>query len=444
MWSRYLHTRERDGVIAVFHELHPDPLYYSLEQWQMVKAGITDVVDTFIKDLRQQKLLIDSSEDDDREFLETTLAIERKLNQPTILYLMTAQGCNLNCGYCQIPEIAKKYGESMLSSADAFAGIDLWLEHLRDVYDSNHEYFVIFYGGEPLLNKQVIWQSLEYLELKKITGELPARVNVMIATNGVLVDEETVTQCKKYGVMVAVGLDGPKVANDTLKVDTDGNGTFERIIISIRLLVAGGVRTFVSTSITPHNISEMSEYADFFKELGVEKFGFNFLKGRLLLKLVGGESGLRDYYRQAAQGVIELARTERGFGFEYQMEKKQNAFDRREFFPVDCTCYGNQLVVQPDGQISNCPFYKAWLGQVRSVGKNFRIWDQPIVQEWRKRLSLSHAGEAKAICGGGCAWGSNELKGDPLAIDDSSQIFSEEVLNELIWSRYDRNQSRKA
>lgn len=47
------------------------------------------------------------------------------------------------------------------------------------------------------------------------------------------------------------------------------------------------------------------------------------------------------------------------------------------------------------------------------------------------------------MCGGGCAWSSDELKGNPLATDDSSQIFSEEVLNELIWSRYDRTESQK-
>ncbi|MBP9843107.1 MAG: radical SAM protein [Candidatus Pacebacteria bacterium] len=442
MWSRYLRTKERDGIVAVFHELHPNPAYCSQEQWQKAKTGITDGFETFISDLRRQKLLIDSPKDDDEEFLETVSTLEHKLNQPTILYLMTARGCNFNCGYCQVPEIARKYGESKLSRTDAFAGIDLWLEHLRDAYDPNHEYFVIFYGGEPLLNKQVIWQSLEYLESKRSSGELPARVNLMIATNGALVDEETVAKCKKYGVMVAVGLDGPENVNDILKVDTEGRGTFERIVAAIKLLVVGGVRTFVSASITPSNINEISRYAEFFKELGVEKFGFNFLKGRLLLKLVG-ENGLEDYYRRAAQGVIKLARTKSGSAFEYQMEKKQNAFDRGEFFPVDCTCYGNQLVIQPDGQISNCPFYKAELGQVRSVGKDFRIWNQPIIQEWRKRLSLFHPGEAKAMSGGGCAWSSNELKGDPIAVDDSSRIFSEEVLNELIWSRYDRNQFRK-
>lgn len=325
----------------------------------------------------------------------------------------------------------------MLSTEDAYAGIDLWQEHLKDTYDPSHEYFVIFYGGEPLLNKLVIRRSLDYLKLKKDNGKLPEKTNLMIATNGALVDEEIVALCQKHGVMVAVGLDGPRASNDALKIDDEGNGTFDRIVAAIKLLVAGGVKTFASTSITPFNIDQIGEYADFFKGLGVEKFGFNLLKGRLLLKLVGKDN-LDGYYRQAVRGIIDQARSQDHPGFEYQMEKKQVAFDRQDFFPVDCTCYGNQLVIQPDGQISNCPFYKAWLGHVSEASKDFRIWNQPIVQEWRKRLPLYHPGEAKAMCGGGCAWGSSELKGSPLSVDDSSQIFSEEVLNELIWSKYDR------
>jgi radical SAM protein with 4Fe4S-binding SPASM domain len=356
---------------------------------------------------------------------------------------MTAQGCNFNCGYCPVPEIAQKHGASLLTTEDAYAGIELWQEHIRDVFDPSHEYFVIFYGGEPLLNKPVIKRSLDYLKLKKDSGELPVKTNFMIATNGALVDDETVALCQKHGVMVAVGLDGPRALNDILKVDNDGNGTYDRIVVAIKLLVAGGIQTFASTSITPFNIDQIDEYADFFMGLGVEKFGFNFLKGRLLLKIVGKDN-LDGYYRQASRGIIEQARKQIHPRFEYQMEKKQVAFDRQDFFPVDCTCYGNQLVIQPDGQVSNCPFYKAWLGHVREVEKDFRIWNQSIVQDWRKRLPLYHPGEAKAMCGGGCAWGSHELKGSPLAVDDSSKIFSEEVLNELIWSKYDRAESQKA
>lgn len=437
MWSQYLRIRERGGVIAIFHELHPDPIYCLPGQWKKLVNGITDGAETLIGDLKQQKLIVESQDDDRRDFEKIVSDLEHKLNQPTILYLMTAQGCNFGCGYCPVPETAKKHGASLLSIEDALAGIELWQEHLKDIYDPNLEYFVIFYGGEPLLNKRAIKASLACLKMKKETGALPSNISFMIATNGILVDDEIIAMCKEYEVMVAVGLDGPRKLNDALRIDSDGNGTFNRTVASIKRFVQNGIRTFASTSITPINIDHLSEYSSFFGGLGVEKFGFNFLKGRTLLNLVGSD-GVEKYYRKASRGVIENARRQTRQGFEYQMEKKQLAFDRRDFYPVDCTCYGNQLVIQPDGQVSNCPFYKAQLGQVRKVGNDFRIWNQPIVKEWRKGHPLYNSGEAKAVSGGGCAWSSIELKGDLFAVDDSSQIFSEEVLNELIWSRYDR------
>ena len=443
MFSRYLCLRERDSIVAAFHELHPDPVFCSLEQWRNLISGITNDASTLISSLRERKLIIDAPESDCYEFEVAAIDLERKLNQATTLYLMTAQGCNFGCKYCPVPEIAKKYGETLLSKEDAFAGIDLWQEHIKDVYDSSLQYFVIFYGGEPLLNKETIRASVDYIKVKKDAGKLPADLNIMIATNGALVDDVIISLCKEHGIMVAVGIDGPKSANDALKVDSDGAGTFDQIVSKIRLLVQNSIRTFASVSITPFNIDSISEHSKFFSKLGVEKFGFNFLKGRLLLELVGRD-GLDSYYRRASRGVIENARRQKKPGFEYQMEKKQIAFDSKNFFPVDCTCYGDQLVIQPDGQISNCPFFKAWLGHVKKVGSDFRIWNQPIVRKWRKRLSLYHTGEAKAVCGAGCAWSSSELKGNTLAVDDSSKIFSEEVLNELIWSRYDRTRSEKA
>ena len=441
MWSQYLRTRERDRVVAIFHELHPDPVFCSVSQWEGLIAGKIEDAGALVSELRQRRLIIDSPEDDRADFETVAARLERKLNQPTILYLMTAQGCNFNCTYCPVPDIAKKHGDARLSTEDAFAGINLWREHLKDVYDPDVEYFVIFYGGEPLLNKEVIRASLDYLRTQKNAGELPERLNFMIATNGALVDEGIIALCKEYGVMVAVGLDGPKTANDALKVDSDGNGTFDRIVTTIRMLVDNGIKTCVSVSVTPFNIDQIAGYADFFSELGVEKFGFNFLKGRKLLEQVGRE-GLASYYRQAARGIIEQSRRQCKPGFEYQMEKKQLAFDRGDFFPVDCTCYGNQLVIRPDGQVSNCPFYRTQLGHVQSLDGDFRIWNQAVVKEWRKRLPLYHPGEAKALCGGGCSWSSSELYGSVLAADESSNIFAMEALDELIWSRYDRLMSR--
>jgi radical SAM protein with 4Fe4S-binding SPASM domain len=243
--------------------------------------------------------------------------------------------------------------------------------------------------------------------------------------------------CKENGIMVAVSLDGSRDVNDSMRIDNDRLGTYGKVTSSINKLVAAGVKVFGSVTVGPHNINLLSETSDLLEKLNIKKFGFNFIKGKQLIELVGID-GVEEYCRQSAKAVMEYSKTHKR-GFEYQLEKKLDAFERKDFFPHDCTCYGSQLVIQPDGQISNCPFFKTGFGHVNEVNDNFRIWNQPLVKEWRKRLPLYHQefknNDAKAMCGAGCAWSSKELYGDFLSVDQSSRIFSEEVFNELIWSK---------
>ena len=433
MLSQYLCTRERDGEMVLFHALHPVPIYCSTDEWKRFSGSKTGGLDQLVAALQDQGLLVASADEDRQAFARAEETLFAKLDRPTILYLMTAQGCNFKCGYCMVPDMAEKHGATLLSNEAARAGIDLWLEHVHTMGDDGQEYYVIFYGGEPLLNKEVIVDSLEYLAELNDMGLLPGRTRYMVATNGSMIDDQFVSLCKQYQVSVAVGLDGPQLVNDTLKVDLFGHSTYERIVRAIKLLVAANIPTFISCSVTPFNIDQADQFGNFFRKLGVSKFGFNFLKGQKLVDLVG-KDGVTAYYRKAAQVVMRQYQQDAEPGFEYQMEKKLEAFTRGKFFPVDCTCYGNQLVIQPDGQISNCPFYKAMLGDVQTTGRDFRIADQSIVHAWRKRLSLYQQSDAKALCGGGCVWGLND-QGQDTAGDIGSLIFAEEVLNEFIWNK---------
>lgn len=434
MFSKYLRTRELDGVVAVFHELHPRPVYVSEAEWAAYVSG-QGSYGQLESELRNEKLVINDVLEDEASFATAEAKLLGKLQHVTILYLMTAQGCNANCRYCPVQDMAQRYGASLLTPQAARAGIDLWQHHLEDAFDDNLDYFVIFYGGEPLLNKPVIADSLRYLEAQKAANKLPRRVKYMVATNGLLVDEDFIGLCLKYQVSVAVGLDGRPKANDALKVDIEGRPTYERIVSAIKQLVGAGVPTYASCSITPFNLGEINEMTDLFKELGVKKFGFNFLRGQKLVELVGND-GVEPYYRQAARAIIHHSRSQIESGFEFQMEKKALAYTRGDYFPLDCTCYGSQLVIQPDGQVSNCPFFKARLGDVQSLGADFRISNQPIVQEWRKRLPIYHPGDAKALSGGGCAWGTVDRNQNLSVTDIGSRIFAEEVLDEFIWNTY--------
>jgi len=440
--SRYLKIREKNGFVAIFHELHPDPVYCKKDEWVRFEKEIAEHSDdNLFRMLHKRFLLVASDLDDTLEFEEASVHLEQKLNQPTILYLMMAQECNLACKYCPFSKTAEKYGRNtMLSEEDAFAGINLWKNHLDEVYDSNKQYFIVFYGGEPLLNKKVIKKVLQYVEELSCSGKLiDKNLNFAISTNGILFDHQMIELCKEYNILVTVGLDGPTAKYNDFRVDPIGQETFDETVLSIKSLVKNGIRTCASVSITPTNVDQIKNYGEFFEGLGVEKFGFNFLKGRLLLESIPFEE-VKDFYLKASKGIIENAKLQRKKNFEFQMEKKIVAFETGDFFPIDCTCYGNQIVIQPNGQISNCPFFRSELGHVRSINPDFRIWDTRVVKEWRRRLPLYYKGfrdmDSKSLCGGGCAWSSYKLNGSFLAIDEASKIFTQEVFNELIWSRF--------
>jgi hypothetical protein len=88
MFSKYLRTRERDGMVAVFHELHPDPVYITADDWSAYCSGeiLNNLLDS---QLRERKLVISEMSDDDRAFATAESLVLGKLQHTTILYLMT-------------------------------------------------------------------------------------------------------------------------------------------------------------------------------------------------------------------------------------------------------------------------------------------------------------------------------------------------------------------
>lgn len=434
-WSNLLRTRERDGTTAVFHELHPDPVYMPTVTWDDVQGDIDSLSAPLSMALRDRGLLVFGNEDD-RDLARARQELLARLDRASILYLVLVQGCNFSCAYCPIPELARVKGYAEMSSDTARASIDLWTRHVAEDSDPDAEYALILYGGEPLLNEPAIHAALEHIQRRQADGALPSeRLSIMLSTNGVLIDTRLARMLRDCGVAVAVGCDGPERYHDAIRRDSDGRATYHAVTAAIRTLVEEGVTTYASVSITPYNLDAISRYSEFFQGLGIARFGFNFLRGKLLFRLVPPEQ-LTEYYERATDGV--LANYDNfGRHLEYQLERKHQALLERRFFPVDCNGYGNQLVIEPDGSIGNCPFIAGDMGSVAAVPSTFRIRDVPAVRAWRGRLPLfaEHCQpcDAKSICGGGCAWNAQELKGDPLALDDAMCLLTRKVFDRLIW-----------
>lgn len=360
---------------------------------------------------------------------------EKSLNCTTTLYLVLTYKCNLKCKYCPFSKLVKKK-EILMSPEIAIKGIDLWSRHIYNNYDKKREYFIIFYGGEPLLNINTLECSLKYIKKLKKESKLPKKnLHIMVDSNGILIDNKVLRIFKKYNVMVTIGCDGPKRLNDRYRIDDEGKGTFERIKNALILLKNNKIKTFASVAITPYNISKIKDFSQLFKKYKIDSFGFNILKGKSLLTL-SPKINLKGYYIDAANGIINNFRREKERNYECQMEKKIRSFYEKQFFPLDCGGYGNQLVIQPNGGISNCPFLLNNFGNVKKCNKNFRIWSVPLVKKWRKRLPIYNQEckdcAAMNICGGGCPLNPKEIKGNVSGKDEAMCIFTKKVFNYFI------------
>ena len=386
-----------------------------------------------------RRLLIDNQDTDWRELGMIRERITQMLNRPTILYLMMAQSCNFACNYCPIPALAKQYGNRLLSFEAAITGITLWQKHIEEYPQDGDPYFLIFYGGEPLLNREVLERLLPYVAEEQRIGRLPKKLELMLCTNGSLIDEQLSKLLACYRVTVAVGVDGPREHNDGIRITSDGGPTFTIVKYAIEKLVDNGVRVVASTTITPENVHRLAEYPDLLRKLGVAQFGFNLMKGKAIIRELA-DGSVEDYCRAAARCVLAglTSVAENGQCYEYQLEKKLVALRNGLPFSVDCTCYGNQLVIQADGQVSNCPFLRIDQGHIRELPDTFRIGQTEVVKIWRNRLPLFNhlimANNNDVLDGGGCAWSSSELYGDATARDIISTIFTKEVMHELVWT----------
>ena len=147
------------------------------------------------------------------------------------LCLHIAHTCNLNCSYCFASQ-GKYHGErSLMSEEVAKRAMDFLIENSG----SRTNLEVDFFGGEPLMNFDVVKKTVEYArQREKETGK---NFRFTLTTNGVLVDDDVIDFANREMSNVVLSLDGRKEVHDRFRVDYAGNGSWERIVPKFQKLV---------------------------------------------------------------------------------------------------------------------------------------------------------------------------------------------------------------
>ena len=148
------------------------------------------------------------------------------------LCLHVAHTCNLNCSYCFASQ-GKYHGERALMSFEVGRRA---LDFLVENSGSRRNLEVDFFGGEPLMNWQVVKDLVAYA--RSIEKDAGKNFRFTLTTNGVLLDDEVTEFCNREMHNVVLSLDGRKEVNDRFRVDVAGNGSYERIVPNFQRFVA--------------------------------------------------------------------------------------------------------------------------------------------------------------------------------------------------------------
>jgi uncharacterized protein len=436
--SPFVKIFEKNGKIALFHRYTTKKVYGGKELKEFLKdLKKKRIRSVFIaKKLLNLGFLVKSSFSEKRyveNFREKVIPKEPDIR---LMYFILTDICNFGCRYCFIEKGAlkgsPKYGNMTYDVAKA--GVDFFIRQIR----SEGEKTFIFYGGEPLLNFDVLKETTLYIREKEKWNSFKGPVRISLITNGSLVTKEIAEFVAEQKIGASISLDGPKEINDKMRIYQNGRPTFNHILRGYKLFKRAGVRPGISCTINWHNMRELDEIVGYFgKKLGVTGIGFNlphlikdqenYKKLKVPIKLIT-KNILKAYEKCRELGITE----DRVFN------RRILPFGEEFFWSTDCAGCGNQIVVLPDGSVGPC---HAFLGTKKyfssSVFSQENLVNNPVWIEWKRRapLFMNQCSKCAAIsiCGGGCGYQAYNNEGSIWELDKDICPFCDEILEWMIW-----------
>lgn len=157
------------------------------------------------------------------------LLLDRCIDKIT---LQLTQDCNFRCKYCIYAENKnlkqRSHANKYMSLETAQRAILFYRDHAID----SNIYNVGFYGGEPLLQWELLKEIVRFAE-RELSGKL---LTFSITTNASLLTDPKASFLEEHDVSVLVSLDGIKTVNDANRVNQTGNGTTDVVLKNIRMI----------------------------------------------------------------------------------------------------------------------------------------------------------------------------------------------------------------
>ncbi|MBR5135067.1 MAG: thioether cross-link-forming SCIFF peptide maturase, partial [Clostridia bacterium] len=382
----------------------PEELFVALPNYS--RDDIQEVYNELLE-LKQAGLLY--SEDDYEKFADMMV------NSPLkAMCLHVSHDCNLRCKYCFAEQGVYGGKPEVMSLEVAKAAIDFLIE--RSGTRRNLE--VDFFGGEPLMNFDVVKETVKYA--RSLEKEHNKNFRFTMTTNGMLLTDEISEYLNAEMNNVVLSLDGRKCINDYMRPNVAGHGSYDRIVPKYQHFVGmrGDKDYYVRGTFTKNNL----DFADdvlHMAELGFDQISVEPVVSDPNLPFSIQEDDLPrvyDEYDRLAALILEKKKAGKCFNFFHFMidlEQGPCAIKRLR----GCGCGNEYAAVEPQGGVYPCHQF---------VGKPEWKMGDVLSKEYNTDMKSVFAKAnvyakedcrncwAKFYCSGGCNANNQQYEGDIL------------------------------
>jgi uncharacterized protein len=256
------------------------------------------------------------------------------------LTLHLTSACSMRCGYCYAPPNPGR----RMSEETAHRALELGARM------SGGSCGIVFFGGEPLLERDLIRSSVAFARDKEKRGE--GRWHFKITTNGMLLDEEFLQFANREGILITMSLDGTRAAHDRHRRLPDGAPSHDLLVRRLRLLLRYKPCASVIMVTNPDTAGHVAESVVFLLDQGV----------RYIVHALNYAGAWREEdlevlhaeYEKLAELYVAWTAAGRKFYYSPFETKLSSHINCERFRDERCDFARRQLSVDPDGHLYPC------------------------------------------------------------------------------------------
>ncbi len=338
------------------------------------------------------------------------------------LCLHIAHDCNLACRYCFAGE-GEYHGRRALMSFDVGKkALDFLVEHSGNRVNLE----VDFFGGEPLMNWQVVKDLVAYgRSLEKPRGK---KFRFTLTTNGVLLDDEVLEFANREMDNIVLSIDGRKEVHDRMRPFRGGQGSYDSVVPKfIKTAESRGQKKYYVRGTYTHDNLDFSEDVLHLADLGFQQISVEPVVAEALDPYAITEAdlpALKEEYDKLAMEMTRRRREGRGFNFfHFMIDLEGGPCVAKRL--SGCGSGTEYLAVTPWGDLYPCHQFvgneKFLMGNVEEgivredLREQFKCCNVYAKDKCRKCF-------AKFYCSGGCAANSYHFHGN---INDTYDVGCE-------------------